>query len=174
MHPSGYVLKPVSSKDVAVELRSLRTPVDRRAAARVRIECFGGFEVYVSGERLNITRPTCKELLAFLVHRRGKGVTASEIAATLWPEKRYTRSLQSQIQKTIKNLRVLLDEHGIGDIVVRERNYIALETSLVSCDFYEYLAGTGTSGLDAYRGLYLEPYAWADLPITGTRLERLA
>lgn len=163
LHASGYLMKPVTPAQIKAELENLRRPIAHPAAERVRVACFGGFDVYVYGELVNITRPTCRELFAYLVHKRGASLTAAKIASVLWPDKPYTRALQSQVQKTVRNLQALLRARGVEDILIRKRNCVAIDPAKISCDYYDYLRGDAR-GLNAYRGRYLEEYSWADMP----------
>ena len=71
IHADGYVLKPVSVEDLEREIahaRERRAPAER---ALVRVQTFGGFEVYACDVPVHFKRSKSKELFAFLVDRRG-------------------------------------------------------------------------------------------------------
>ena len=51
---SGYVLKPVTTEQVARELENLRHPIEDKPKARVHMQCFGNFEIFVDGKVLPI------------------------------------------------------------------------------------------------------------------------
>ena len=78
LHASGYLLKPVSAEDVQGEIDNIKGV--RQTQKPLEVKCFGHFEVYAKGEKLNFKRSKTKELLAFLIDRKGAGVTVAEIA----------------------------------------------------------------------------------------------
>ena len=73
IHASGYLMKPISAEDVQGELDNIKGV--RKKEKLLEIKCFGNFEIYVKGERLSFKRSRTKELFAFLVDRRGAGLT---------------------------------------------------------------------------------------------------
>ena len=77
LHASGYLMKPVSAKDVQVEIDNIKGI--RQKEKPLTVKCFGNFEVYAKEEKLTFKRSKTKELFAFLVDRNGAGVTVAEI-----------------------------------------------------------------------------------------------
>ena len=67
MHATGYLLKPVTEEAVNREL----TFIYSYQHSRIEIRTFGGFDVYVDGQLIRFGRAKSKELLAYLVDRRG-------------------------------------------------------------------------------------------------------
>lgn len=161
LRASGYVMKPIDPQQVLVELENLRNPIKLDSSKRVRFQCFGGFAMFIEGEPLLISRSKVKELLAYLVHKRGATATSSEIAAILWEDKKYTKSVQSQTRTTIAQLMGLLKDAGVGDIVRKGWNSMAIDVEKVSCDYYEFLEGNVAS-INTYCGQYLDEYSWAE------------
>ena len=49
IHASGYITKPVSAAKVKDEIEGLRFPVEMPSSKRMRVKCFGNFEVYFDG-----------------------------------------------------------------------------------------------------------------------------
>ena len=82
LHASGYLLKPISAKDVQMEIDNIKGI--RQSQKPLVVKCFGNFEVYAKGEKLTFKRSKTKELFAFLVDRNGAGVTVAEIGVALW------------------------------------------------------------------------------------------
>lgn len=84
IHATGYLLKPVEQKDVERELTFLYGPsISKR---RIQIKTFGGFELFVDGQPVRFDRTKAKELLAYLVDRRGSSVTSGEAYAALFED----------------------------------------------------------------------------------------
>ena len=49
MHASGFVLKPASAERLREEIDNLRRPLRRADEKKIRVQCFGNFEVFVDG-----------------------------------------------------------------------------------------------------------------------------
>ena len=63
LHASGYLLKPVSAKDVQAELDNIKGI--RKKEKPLEVRCFGNFEVYTNGQKLMFKRYKTKEVFAF-------------------------------------------------------------------------------------------------------------
>lgn len=159
--PSGYIMKPAEPEKIALELSRLRDPIETWHTGRVRIKCFGNFDVFVDGKPLLFSRAKSKELLAYLVHKQGTAVSNGEIAVVLWEHADNTPSVQSNTRNAISHLLTTLREAGITDIVRKSRNSIAINVEKASCDFYDYLYGRPGS-INTYTGEYMGEYSWAE------------
>lgn len=166
MHASGYVLKPARAEDIIRELEDLRYPVQQSQQQRIRMQCFGNFEVYLEGRRVAFPRSKAKELLAYLVHKSGSSCSKREVAAALWEERPYSRSLQHQLQKCVLQLEQILAEAGIDGLLERQRGRAAVNTAAFTSDYGDFLAGD-VRALNAYCGEYMAEYSWAEFR-TGT------
>jgi len=169
MHASGYVMKPVSQEALLNEIQNLRHTVDTVQDKRVRIQCFGNFEIFVQNTPLYFPRSKSKESLAYLVHKNGSSITSATLAAVLWEDREYNRSLRSQTQTAISQLMKTLKKAGVQDIILKGWNSIAIDKSKVSCDYYDFLAGKAEA-VNAYFGEYMNNYSWAEF--TAAQLER--
>ena len=127
----------------------------------VRIQCFGNFEVFVKGEPLRFLRSKCKELLAFLVDRRGGCCGAAEIADALWEDGIYDRSRQKQFSviraDLIKSLKLAEAEY----ILAVNRDSLAVKPEEFDCDYYMMLAGDSVA-INSFAGEYMSAYPWAE------------
>jgi two-component SAPR family response regulator len=97
LHASGYITKPVRTERIKTELENLRYPLLNNRQ-RIRVQTFGNFEIFVDDVPIKFKRSRTKELLAYLVDRKGAGLGMAELAAVLWEERKYDRSLQNQLQ----------------------------------------------------------------------------
>lgn len=161
LHASGYITKPVSVERIQEELENLRHPLPKRES-RIQVQTFGNFEIFVEGKPLLFERSRTKELLACLVDRRGAGLTMQELAAVLYEDRPYNRSLQSQLRVHISDMIKTLNEAGAPDMIVRKRNYIAVNTNRFECDYYRFLDGDVPT-MNAFTGEYMASYSWAEL-----------
>ncbi|MCL2703378.1 MAG: response regulator [Defluviitaleaceae bacterium] len=161
LRPCGFMMKPVTKEAVWRELEILRFPIEQKANARVYVHTFSNFEVFVYGKTVVFNRSKAKELLAYLVDRQGTSVTTAEIAAVLWEDKSYGKSVKNQVSTVISEMTKVLREHGIEDIIIKSWNQIAVDTSKISCDYYDLLNGHVTT--NAYSGEYMANYSWAEM-----------
>ena len=99
--------------------------------------------------------------MAFLVDRRGNGVTRSQIASALWEDHDYDRSIQKQVDVLIRGVKGALQECGIPQLVVTENGTIRLRTELVDCDLYRFLDGE-EAAIRSFHGEYMTAYSWAE------------
>ncbi len=156
---SGYLLKPITTKQVIKELDNLRNPIDAKAQTQIYIQCFGNFEIFIDGKPLTFQSSKSKELLAYLVDRNGVVCNNAEIIANLWED---DGNHYSYLKKCKKNLVSTLDKVGCRDIIVSRWGGMGVDKSHFSCDYYEWLDGT-PSGINAYHGQYMAQYSWAEI-----------
>lgn len=155
LHASGYLMKPVSIKDVQVEIDNIKGI--RQKQKLLEVKCFGNFEVYAKGEKLTFKRSKTKQLLAFLVDRKGAGVTVAEIEAALW-EKDEEQKNQNYIHQLFRDLRQSLEAVGVEEIFERNNYYYSINPEKLDCDYYAYLK----TGKPEFRGEYMSQYSWAE------------
>lgn len=155
LHASGYLLKPVSAKDVQAEINNIKGI--RKNQKPLSVKCFGTFEVYARGEKLAFKRSKTKELFAFLVDRNGAGVTVAEIGVALW-ENDEDQKNQNYIHQLFRDLRQSLEAVGVEDIFERNNYYYSLNPEKLDCDYYAYLK----TGKPEFRGEYMSQYSWAE------------
>ena len=162
LRASGYVMKPVTKEAVEREIENLRHPVDRKALARVYVQTFGNFEVFVDGRPIIFKREKAKESFAYLIDRRGAFAKTAEIAAAIWEDRDYNRSLQNQTQVVISAMMQTLKENGIEDVIIKKWNALAVDDSKIVCDYYN-LQKLQADAVNAYEGEYMNNYSWAEM-----------
>lgn len=171
LHASGYIMKPITPDKVRRELENLRHPLQDRADAKLKVTCFGNFDVTLpDGTPLSFSRAKSKELLAYLVYRRGAACSAKELAGALFEDSTYDRKQQVYLQKIISALMQTLKQYGLASIIQKSYNSISLDVSAVDCDYYRFLE-LDPAAINAYTGEFLAQYSWAEF-MTGY-LDRL-
>ena len=139
MHASGYIRKPVTAGKVRAELTDLRRPILPVEKARLRIKCFGNFDVYTpDGAALRFERTKAKELLAYLVYRAGASCSIKEIAAVLFEDGAYDKKQQGYVQKIISSLMQSLRSAGAEAVIEKTYNSMSVNAALVDCDYYRF------------------------------------
>lgn len=163
LRSSGYVMKPVTAAAVAAELDNLRfPPAPPDARGKLAVRCFGDFEAFADGRPVAFERAKTKELLAYLVDRRGAVVPLREAEAALWEDSASRpRVASSYLRTLVADLRRALAACGHADVLVKRRGAVGIRADLVSCDYYDFLAGDPLA-VAAWRGEYMAQYAWAE------------
>ena len=166
LHASGYLMKPVSAKDIQVEIDNIKGI--RQSQKPLTVKCFGTFEVYTRGEKLTFKRSKTKELFAFLVDRNGAGVTVAEIGVALW-ESDVDQKNHNYIHQLFHDLRQSLEAVGVDGIFERNNYFYSINPEKLDCDYYSYLK----TGKPEFRGEYMSQYSWAE-ETCGLLVERKA
>ena len=176
LHVHGYILKPVTPERVKEELehvlssRTGRTgqreensaDSGRKNEERLRVQCFGYFEVFWKGEPLMFGRRQTKELFAYLIDRKGSACTSEEIAAALWEDEDNMKNLKARIRILISDLRQTLTRIGREDLVIRRSGRIAIRREAIDCEYYRMLDGD-MDAVNDFRGEYMVQYSWAEM-----------
>ena len=164
IHASGYILKPLTVERLQEELRHIATKGGKGFAGsempHVSVKTFGNFDILVDGERVNFSRSKAKELLAYLIDRKGTRVSRLDLFHILYPEEDYTRAKQKQLDVMIRSLRATLKEYRIEEILQMERGTLRVVPQEIDCDMYRLLAGD-IQLENAYQGEYMASYSWA-------------
>lgn len=164
-----YIVKPISEK-------RLRKTMDRIisnkqilecAAKQVTIHCFPRFECKIDGEVFPLNHlMKAKELLAFLVSRKGAVSSWDQITEALWPDTDYEKA-HNNLYITTFRLRKWLSENNIAQIFESKRNSYRVVPSEFSCDLFELEKALRDSDKkrirQLYKGEFLEEdgYEWA-------------
>lgn len=155
LHANGYLLKPISAADVQAEINNIKGI--RHREKPLVVKCFGNFEVYVNGKILAFKRSKTKELLAFLVDRKGAGVTVAEIGVALWEDDEDQKN-HNYIHQLFHDLRQTLNAAGVGEVFVRNNYLYSVDPEKLECDYYSFLK----TGKPNFYGEYMTQYSWAE------------
>ena len=156
LHASGYLMKPISAEDVQAEIDNIKGV--RQKEKLLRVQCFGEFEVYVKDEKLTFKRLKTKELFAFLVDRKGAGMTAKQICAVLFPDDMDDTKNASYLRQLVMDLKNTLKAVGAESVLRHETPCYRVDTSLIQCDYLTYLE----TGKPEFYGEYMMQYSWAE------------
>ena len=156
LHASGYLMKPVSAEDVQGEIDNIKGV--RRKEKLLRVNCFGNFEVYVKEEKLVFKRLKTKELFAFLIDRKGAGMTAKQICAVLFPNDTDDSKNSAYLRQLFLDLKNTLKAVGAEAVLCHETPCYRVDTSLIKCDYISFLE----TGKPEFHGEYMTQYSWAE------------
>ena len=156
LHASGYLMKPISAEDVQNEIDNIKGV--RKKEKLLEAKCFGNFEIYVKGESVSFKRSRTKELFAFLVDRRGAGMTVKQICAVLFPDDTDDVKNTVYLRQLIMDLKNTLKTVGADAAFCHETPFYRVDTSLIKCDYFSYLE----TGKPEFLGEYMTQFSWAD------------
>ena len=156
LHASGYLMKPISAEDVQAEINNIKGV--RQREKPLTVKCFGNFEVYVKEEKLVFKRLKSKELFAFLVDRKGAGMTAKQICAVLFPDDTDDTKNAAYLRQLVMDLKNTLKAVGAENVLRHETPCYRVDTSLIQCDYLTYLE----TGKPEFHGEYMMQYSWAE------------
>ncbi|MBQ5607954.1 MAG: response regulator, partial [Oscillospiraceae bacterium] len=155
LHASGYLMKPVSARDVQAEIDNIKHVSGNQKPLEVK--CFGHFEVYAKGQKLIFKRSKTKELFAFLVDRNGAGVSVAEICVALW-ENDEEHKKHNYIHQLFRDLRQTLENAGMEAVFERNNYLYSINPAKMDCDYFSYLK----TGNPEFWGEYMSQYSWAE------------
>ena len=156
LHASGYLMKPISTEDVQAEIDNIKGV--RAQEKLLTVNCFGDFEVYAKNEKVVFKRLKSKELFAFLIDRKGAGMTAKQICAVLFPEDTDDAKNSAYLRQLVMDLKNTLKLVGAENVLCHETPCYRVDTSLLKCDYISYLE----TGKPEFHGEYMTQYSWAE------------
>lgn len=156
LHASGYLMKPIAAEDVQCEIDNIKGV--RKKEKLLRVNCFGNFEVYVKEEKLVFKRLKTKELFAFLIDRKGAGMTAKQICAVLFPDDTDDTKNAAYLRQLFMDLKNTLKTVGAEAVLCHETPCYRVDMGLIKCDYISYLE----TGKPEFHGEYMTQYSWAE------------
>ena len=127
---------------------------------KITIRTFGFFDVFVDGEAVMFKNAKEKELLALIVDRNGGIVTTEEAITYLFDGINDVRT-KTKYRKVAMFLQRTLELYGISNIIRSAKGNRSLDTSLVECDYYEFLKGN-PKYRELFGDAYMSGYDWAN------------
>ena len=161
VHPSSYLLKPFGQARLTKEVEYALSVRAAKKTGHITVQTFGNFEILVDGKTLNFRRSKAKELLAYLVDRRGAGVTRQDASMAIWEDREYDVSMQKQMDVIIRSMRESLQNYGIGELFEMKNRSLRILPEMIDCDMYRFLEGD-PEAINSYYGEYMSPYPWAN------------
>lgn len=170
MNCSGYIMKPVSAEKISGAIANLRYPLEGggpsvsasadQSGPRIKVICFGNFVCKIDDNPVHFKYTKTNELLAYLIDRNGSMCSRSELAAVLFDEENH----YEYITKMRKDLIDTFTEAGLGDFIIQQKGYLAVNRSMMKCDYYDWIERKeGTEKL--FRGEYMSQYSFGEFTL---------
>lgn len=156
LYASGYLLKPITVEKVLDAIAHLRFLPHEMPLV---IRCFGNFEVLFNDVPVKFKHSRTRELLAYLVDRKGALVSTNEAMAAMFGDEdkgSYMRTLKADLINTFSEL-------GLGDVLIQHNKKIGVLCEKVSCDYYDYLNGRK----ELFRGEYMAQFSFGEETLAG-------
>lgn len=151
MHASGYILKPIDEESVKKELQFLRYPINEK---KIYVKTFGNFSISYNDKPIKFKYDKSKELIAYLIDRKGALVTNGEIMATLWEDDDHT----SYLKRLKQDILDTFSKIDFSEAIFSERGKIAINPKYLDCDYYKLLNGENIN----FTGEYMNQYSWSE------------
>ena len=161
MYASGYLLKPVQERQVEEAFAHLRIPVHYEEG-KLKVQCFGNFEIFYEGEVVHFRRSLAKELLAYLINLRGASANTAQLCDVLWEDSIMAEKNRHYFRNIVADLKKVLRECKAEKVLICKRNFFAVDVNQVECDYYKYLEGDAAA-VNSYHGEYMIQYSWAEV-----------
>ena len=155
LHASGYLIKPITAEGVKRELDNLRRPIAHQK--KLRAIAFGNFQILYGEEHVKFKYQKTKEMLAYLIDRRGSMCKSSELMSILFEDdthQKYYNQLRLDLINTLKSL-------GCESVILQSRGMLGISTTELECDYYDYLNGKKELS-QLYNGEYMAQYSFAE------------
>lgn len=153
---ASYLLKPVQPEAVEHELNRI---LAKQPEKLLDVICFGNFEVFANGQPVNFERRTSKELMAYLIDRRGASITVPELYAVAC-ESGQSLSRRS-VYQALYSLKIALNAVGASEALITRPGRYAIDITKVRCDYYRMLEGD-ENAVRSFMGEYMKQYSWAE------------
>ena len=153
---SAYLVKPVSDEELETAISRVRIPI-----RELHVQCFGYFEVFYGTQPVRFERKDSKEVLAYLIDKRGAEVSEERIRYLLFNEENDGEEKRTYTRNIIYDIRKTLDKYGVPkDIITNSKGAYSINMSMLRCDYYDYLNGKTVPSAKLKQ--YMEQYIWAE------------
>lgn len=161
LHASGYLMKPIKPDAVQREIDHIKGGAPAKKPL-LRAQCFGTFEVFDStGRPLHFQRTKTKEMLAYLIDRRGSCVRSRDLCALLWEDSTEESRTLNYMHQLLADLRKRLREAGAEEVLRTQTQGYSIDPDTIDCDYYRFLDGDPDAERH-FMGEYMNCYSWGE------------
>lgn len=158
---SGYLTKPTNANEIKKELAFVMQEIKTSAAEKIRVQCFGNFDLFIDQKLVTFGLSKSKELLAYLVDKRGSTVNGGELCAVLWENNEDDGKNKNNLRQCWLALKQTLESFGVQNMLKKGWNCYSIDVDAFWCDAYEFEKGN-VQVINSYKGEYMNQYSWAE------------
>lgn len=138
-----YIMKPITAErmkktlDRYIKRRELKK--EGQLSPQIKVFAFGRFSIEnENGDKLRFRTAKTEELMAFLLHHKGRALTKERIMEELWYDRELYKA-QAMLYTTLYQLRKDLENFGLVDIIRSNRKDGGSCHVAWNPDFWDYL-----------------------------------
>ena len=171
----AFLLKPVGEEDVKKALdkvmryRQMSTSSQNQSETKdtnedkkdIKVMCFGNFEISYQGKPIHFARKKSKEMLAYLIDRRGAMISTDEIRTTVLEEEADKEETKGYVRVLANDIRRGFEALDTESILINGQDCYSVDVSRISCDYFDFMEQNPVA-LKAFQEEYMAQYSWAE------------
>lgn len=168
----AFILKPVTEEDLAMVINKLMADRAKRAGGamvprkkKLEARCFGNFELFYEGTPVHFARKKSKEMIAYLIDRKGAMISTGEIRTALWSEDEDSEEKKGYIRVLANDIRKSMEDIGVTDFLKNDMDCYSVNTSDIDCDYFRFLEGD-EAARNSFADEYMVQYDWAEVTLS--------
>lgn len=158
---SGYLVGKLTKEELKEELKDIGVSEENSQNHKIEAKTFGNFELFCDDKSIKFERAKSKELVAYLIDKKGTSATASELIVNLWEDRDVDRTTRSMLHNLISDIRTTFTKYGILDILDIKRNAFRIDDKKITCDYYDVI-NSKDGAKNKFTGEYMNNYSWAE------------
>ena len=159
-----YIVKPYNRETIEMTMKKLRLLLQRQQK-EIFVQTFGRFIVFQNGKPIPLTGKA-KEILAFVVTRRGKEISNEEIYSTIWENRPYGNVEMTVYYNALRRLKQTLKEAHLEKLLISTKRGQLVNTALFDCDYYSW-QDKNMGIKDRFEGEFMSEYSWGEYILSG-------
>jgi len=154
-----YIIKPYNREILEMTMERLRLLLQRQQK-ELFIQTFGRFLVLRNGKPIPLMGKA-KEILAFVVTKRGREVSNEEIYTTIWENRPYGNVEMTVYYNALRRLKQALRKENLSELLISTQRGQMINTALFDCDYYSWQDGD-MSAKNRFEGEFMSEYSWSE------------
>ncbi|MDO4978125.1 MAG: response regulator [Eubacteriales bacterium] len=168
-----YLMKPYKQEvleKLAKRLDKMVNPAGEKTKKDIYIHTFGRFTVFYNDRPISLTGKA-KEILAYLVTKRGKEISNETLYTTIWEGRECDNYHMKVYYNALKRLKDCLEEEGVSDLLISTKRGQIINTELFDCDYYAWSDQDNTIPYD-FDGEFMTEYSWGEEILAGMLMKK--
>lgn len=168
-----YLMKPYKQEtleQLANRLEMLVNPVGEKEKKDIYINTFGRFTVFYKDHPISLTGKA-KEILAYLVTKRGKEVSNESLYTTIWEGRECDNYHMKVYYNALKRLKDCLESEGVSNLLISTKRGQIANTEVFDCDYYAWMDGDDDVPYN-FEGEFMTEYSWGEEILAGMLMRK--
>lgn len=174
----AFILKPVSKTEMQAAIDKVMANKSKGGAGSegeaaddkpLRVVCFGNFEIFHKGSPVHFARKKSKEMVAYLIDRKGAMISTGELRSALWEEEEDSEEKKGYIRVLANDIRKSMEDLGIQNFLRNDMDCYSVDIKAMNCDYLKFLEGDERAK-KSFSDEYMVQYPWAEITL-GTLLD---